>query len=113
MMINSVKELIKPIGRPGYAYDFPLETGKLDPKDLKGFIGREVYLQTNGGQFDFLSKTYDHSVTVTDVSDTKVHVDARLNKTYERESVAVSIDTISLIEWTEKITKRVTVRAQR
>lgn len=111
MRIESVRELIKPIGRPGYAFDFPLDTGKLKAEDLKELIGREVYIQTSGGQFDFLAKKFDGHILVEDVSDTKMHVSAKNNDTYRRESVAVDIETIQLIEWSEKIVKRISVTA--
>jgi hypothetical protein len=111
VIIETVKELIKPIGRPGYAYDFPLETGELKPEDLKGLIDREVWLQTSGGQFDFCNRVYEGDVEVTDVSDTTLHVRARKKGSYNREPVAVKISQVQLIEWTEKITKRVVVQA--
>jgi hypothetical protein len=109
VQITTVKELIKPLGRPGYAFDFPLDTGKLNPDELKGFIGREVYIQTSDGQFDFIDKTYEGRVQVEDVSDTNMYVLAQNKSTRRRERVSVDIESITLIEWSEKIVKRISV----
>lgn len=110
LSISTVKELCKPIGREGFAYDFPLETGKINPDDLKPLVGKKVYIQTNGGKFDFTDKEYDHGVTLTDISATKIYVETRRLKSYAVELVEVPFDVLSLIEWTEHIHKRVVVR---
>lgn len=110
LSITTVKDLCKPIGRPGFAYDFPLETTKLDPDDLKPLIGQRVYIQTNGGDFDFINKEWEGSVEVTDISATKLYVKARRKKTYKEELAEVPLDVLTLVEWSEKVVKRVVVR---
>lgn len=107
LSITTTKDLCKPIGRPGYAYDFDVETGKINPDDLKPLVGQKVYVQTNGGKFDFCAKEYDGQVTVTDISTTTLYVKAQHRPTYRQELVEVPLDQLSLIEWSEKITKRV------
>jgi hypothetical protein len=110
LSITTIKELCKPIGREGFAFDFPLETGKINPDDLEPLVGKKVYIQTNGGKFDFIDKEYDHSVELDGFSSTKIYVKAR-NKTKDRmELVEVTFDTLTMIEWTEPIVKRITVR---
>lgn len=110
LAINTIRDLCKPIGREGFAYDFPLETGRWNPDDLKPLIGKEVYIQTREGDFDFIDKDYDGSVTITDISSTKLYVKARKKATYREELVEVEFSNLTLIEWTEKIVKRVVVR---
>lgn len=110
LSITTIKELCKPIGREGFAFDFPLETGKINPDDLEPLIGKKIYIQTDGGKFDFIDKAYDHSVTLDGVSSTKLYVQAQNKKSYRTELVEVTFDTLTMIEWTEKIVKRVVVR---
>lgn len=110
MSINTVKELCKPIGRPGYAYDFPIETSRIDPNDLEPLINQEVYIQTNGGSFDFIDKVYEGHVQIVDISPKMLHVLAKNKTTYRRENVAIPFDQIQLIEWSEKVVKRVSIQ---
>lgn len=110
LSITTIKELCKPIGREGFAFDFPLETGKINPDDLTPLIGKKVYIQTDGGRFDFIDKEYDNTVTLDGVSSTKLYVKARKRSTYREELVEVPFDVLTMIEWTEKIVKRVVVR---
>lgn len=108
--IYTIKDLCKPIGRENFAIDFPLETGKINWEDLKPLIGREVTVQTRDGKFDFLDKEYEHNATIIDISSTNLIVKALEKKTWKRETVVVPLDTVSLIEWSERIVKRISVR---
>lgn len=108
--INTIKDLCKPIGRRGYAYDFPLETGKINPDDLKPLVGQKVTVQTDGGKFDFTDKVYEHKVTLTDISSTAIYVKASNRQHYREELVEVPFDVLRLIEWTEPIVKRIVVQ---
>lgn len=110
--INTVRELCRPIGREGYAFDFPLETREWNPDDLKDLIGKQVYIQTREGKFDFIDKEYDGKVTITDISATKLYVMAR-NKHFREELVEVAFDNLQLIEWSETIVKRVALAPRR
>lgn len=109
LSITTVKDLCQPIGRPGYAFDFPFETSRINPEDLRPLVGQKVYIQTNGGDFDFINKEWDGSVTITDISATKLYVKAQRKKTFQTELVEVPFDVLTLIEWSEKIVKRVVV----
>lgn len=109
MTINTVTEVVKPIGRPGFAIDFPIETDRFDPKELAPLVGREVYLQTKEGPFSFCGSigTDKKFVTITDLSTTKLYCHQR----YNEEVIQIDLDNISLLEWNETVTKRIARRS--
>lgn len=107
LSINTVKEVVRPLGRPGYAYDFPVTTQKWNPEDLKPLIGREVYIQSSEGEFAFLAKT-DKTVVITDISSTHIYV-RRPGSNVNNPLSSVSLDQLALIEWSETVRKRITI----
>lgn len=109
MSITTVPEIVKHIGRPGYAIDFPVETDRFDHRELEPLIDREVYLQTKEGPFAFcVGNSQDKFVTIVDMSAKSLYCHRRYK---EDEIIQIDLDNISLIEWNETVTKRIARRS--
>jgi hypothetical protein len=101
--ITTARELCRPLGRPDFALDFPVDVEEFDPQDLKPLIGQEVYVQCKHGRFSF-ANGQEHHVRITDISPTKIYGKVRGKP---REGVVdIDLDSLTLLEWKETLTKR-------
>lgn len=103
LSIRTVKDLCRPLGRPGFAYDFPLTTPEIDPDDIKQLVGQDIYVSSRGDVKGVKMK-------LEDVSTKMIYGSELVYTRAGNKKIQIEIAEITLIEWSETLVKRITVK---